>query len=87
MGHQHPEVATHFNNLAGFYLELGQISKATEFCRRALEIREKTFPPDHPFIAKTLRQLGDCYIRTEELSRGRDRLSPGFGHPGEVRTS
>ena len=44
-------------------LEMGHFAPATHFLGRALGIRERLLPPDHPDTVKALKDLADCHLR------------------------
>jgi len=53
--------ATTANNLASLYAELGRRQEARGLYRQALDIWERTLPPDAPEVATTLNNLGALY--------------------------
>ncbi|MDC3961467.1 CHAT domain-containing protein [Polyangium jinanense] len=56
----------------------GDFAAAEARMKRALELREAVFHPDHPDIARTLRDLGDLYVaqdRIEDAVRVRARAA------------
>jgi tetratricopeptide (TPR) repeat protein len=56
-GSDHPDVATHLNNLAAILRDLGQPVAARPLQERALAIDEVTYGPDHPTGATGLNAL------------------------------
>ena len=58
---------------AGQYLnQLGRNDEALRYALRALQIREKTLPPNHPDFAGSYNLLGNIYTA---LNRGQDAIS------------
>jgi len=45
------------NNIANNYFSLGEPSKALPLLEESLAIRRKTLPPDHPYIALSLKNI------------------------------
>jgi len=41
-------LAMAYNNAGGAYLEMGDYSKAVLYCERAVDIGQRSLPPDHP---------------------------------------
>ncbi|WP_255649674.1 FxSxx-COOH system tetratricopeptide repeat protein [Frankia sp. ArI3] len=56
-GPDHPEVATHLNNLAWVLQALGRAGEALPLVRHALAIGEAVYGPDHPEVATHLSSL------------------------------
>ncbi|CAF4957279.1 unnamed protein product [Rotaria magnacalcarata] len=56
-----------YNNVGNIRLHLNHQSIALECLKKALEIRTKAFPPDHPDIASSQKNLGDLYESTNEF--------------------
>ena len=54
-------LATVYNNLGSIYGDLGDHKKALEFQLKALAIREKVLPPDHPHLAASYNNVGATY--------------------------
>jgi CHAT domain-containing protein len=57
LGHDHLDVATPLNNLSRLYYFQGKYSEAERYLQRALDIREKGLPPNHPLRSLTLYNL------------------------------
>ncbi len=58
---------------AGQYLnQLGRNDEALRYALRALQIREKTLPPNHPDFAGSYNLLGNIYTA---LNRGKDAIT------------
>jgi tetratricopeptide (TPR) repeat protein len=84
LGPHHPHVATILNDLAAVYHVVNDLAavyhverhyaEAENFYARALAIREKTLPPDHPCIAVIRQNLA-------ELDRARGRKSAALLAP------
>jgi len=85
-------VAETANKLAGICCHDGRYAEAEAFYRRALAIREKTFGPDHVFVAEPLEGLAKVCEQTgraaeaQELSarvaRIREKAAQAAGEPG-----
>ena len=56
-GHDHPNTATSYNNLAAVYHDQGEMAEAELFYKRAVQINEKAFGEDHPNVARGLSNL------------------------------
>ncbi|MEL6425496.1 MAG: tetratricopeptide repeat protein, partial [Pseudomonadota bacterium] len=48
IGEEHPDFATHLNNLAGLYGLTGRYDEAEPLYTQAIEILEATLGPEHP---------------------------------------
>ncbi|MDP2896514.1 MAG: FxSxx-COOH system tetratricopeptide repeat protein [bacterium] len=57
-GPNHPEVATHVNNLGNVLEALGDLKGAKKCCERALSIDEAAFGPNHPNVGRDVNNLG-----------------------------
>jgi tetratricopeptide (TPR) repeat protein len=57
------------NTLAGLYESQDQHARAEPLYRRALEIREKAFGPDHPGVVMILENMAWLY---REMGRDQD---------------
>jgi CHAT domain-containing protein len=55
-------VAVALNNLAALYSDQARYGDAAPLLRRALDIDEKTFGPEHPAVAARLNSLGEDYF-------------------------
>jgi tetratricopeptide (TPR) repeat protein len=67
------------SNLGTALRYLGDVKAAEHMHRRALELGEKLFPPDHPSLARDLNGLaGDLRVR-ERLDEGREALVKARG--------
>jgi hypothetical protein len=47
-------LATSYNNLCSIYYELNEIEKAAFYINKAVEIRKKSLPKEHPAIQRAL---------------------------------
>ena len=56
------KLATVYNNLGSIYGNLDDHSTSLEFQLKALEIREKVLPPDHPHLAISYGNVGTTYV-------------------------
>lgn len=56
-GHADSRLATSLGNLAELYRAWGRLGDAEPLARRALAMRERTLPPEHPHIATSLHNL------------------------------
>ncbi len=52
---------SHYNNLALVYAERGQYARARPLMRKALQLGEKAFGPDHPEITNILSNLASLH--------------------------
>ena len=60
--------ATVLNNLAGLYLATNRLAEAEPLMRRAVQIDEKKFGPDHPTVAIDINNLAGLYQETNRLA-------------------
>ena len=81
LGEDHPDVAQSCNNLAELYRALGRYDEAEPLHRRALEIREKRFGPDHPSGRPDPEQPRRALRHPGALRRGGAALSAGARDP------
>ena len=58
MGKEHPSVAQCYNNMAVLCCTLRQRSAASEYCRIALDIRERALGAAHPETAQSYYNMG-----------------------------
>lgn len=61
VGENHPDVATHLNNLALLYLEKDHPIEAESLLIQVLEMRKKILGEDHPDLAITQHHLAHLY--------------------------
>ncbi|CAF1420281.1 unnamed protein product [Adineta steineri] len=61
--------ARYYNNLGFVKDEQGGYEQAIEYYKKALEIREKTFPANHPSLAASYNNIGLVYDKMGEYSR------------------
>ncbi|MEM0979962.1 MAG: tetratricopeptide repeat protein, partial [Cyanobacteria bacterium P01_H01_bin.58] len=61
LGEDHPDVATHSNNLALLYSDQGRYSEAEPLYLRAIEIGKASLGEDHPSVATSLNNLANLY--------------------------
>ncbi len=57
LGGNHPDVAISLNNLAVLLSNTGRIEEAEPLLRRALQIRESNYGPEHPLTAEIVSNL------------------------------
>ena len=88
------ELATAYNNLGGTYGNLGDHNKALEYKRKALAIREKVLPANHPDLARSYHNVGYTYFALGDLPRAVSCLEKAVdiarrslpeGHPDRER--
>jgi hypothetical protein len=48
LGEEHPSTATPYNNLAVFYYGQGDFERAYKFMKKAIDVRLKVLPHNHP---------------------------------------
>ncbi|GEM_PF-2115904 len=61
LGHNHPDVATATNNLAGIHYIKGEYETAQSLYKKVLAIQEQTLGKQHPDYATTLNNLAVLY--------------------------
>jgi tetratricopeptide (TPR) repeat protein len=66
-GPDHPDVATHLNNLALLLGDTNRLGEAEPLYRRALAIDERSYGPDHPTGAIRLNNLAGLLGATNRL--------------------
>ena len=89
----HPQLATHLNNLALLYKSQGRYSDAEPLYQQALEIDRRTLAADHPKLATHLNNLANLYQSQGRYSEAEPLLlqaleiyeySLGVGHPDTI---
>jgi len=65
---KHPLAAWLFGQTGTFWLELGDWAQAESAARRALEIYEKKYGPNHTYVARALNNLAQILNRTNRLA-------------------
>ncbi|HVR95103.1 MAG TPA: tetratricopeptide repeat protein [Thermoanaerobaculia bacterium] len=68
LGPEHPDVATHLNNLAQLLEDTNRLAEAEPLMRRALAIDEKSFGPEHPDVGIGLNSLATLLYATNHLA-------------------
>jgi tetratricopeptide (TPR) repeat protein len=63
------EKATYYNNLGCIKDHQGDYKKAIEYYEKALEIEEKTLPPNHSSLATSYNNIGILYDNMVEYSK------------------
>ena len=85
-----PDVASALNNLAGLLQDTNRLAEAEPLYRRALEIDEASYGPDHPEVATDLNNLAGLLQATNRLAEAEplyrralaiDEASLGPDHP------
>ncbi|MDI3288615.1 CHAT domain-containing tetratricopeptide repeat protein [Polyangium sp. 15x6] len=74
----HVQRAQYLHAMGLLLARRGDFAAAEARLKRALELREAVLHPDHPDIARTLRDLGDLYVvedRIEDVVRVRARAA------------
>jgi tetratricopeptide (TPR) repeat protein len=61
-------------DLAYLYKNQGRLDEAETICLSGLELQEKVYSPTHPFVAYTLRILGEIYRRQGRFREATDSL-------------
>jgi CHAT domain-containing protein/Tfp pilus assembly protein PilF len=74
LGMEHPFVATLLGDLAYYYDEKQDFSKAVSLLERAVAIREKTSGDEHPHTVVLSRLLAFLYYETNEVAKA-ERLA------------
>lgn len=67
-GRDNPRIPAILNNLGQYYQQMGRNQEALRYALRALEIRKKSLPPDHPDFGGNYNTLGNIYS-----TMGRDK--------------
>jgi tetratricopeptide (TPR) repeat protein len=67
-GKNHPHMGYSFHNLAKLYADKGDTQKANAFYERALELREKILPPNHPDLLRTMRDYAAFLRKTDRVA-------------------
>ena len=93
-GPNHPEVATHVNNLGRVLHEQGDLAGARACYERALKIHEAAYGPDHPNVGTCVNNLGGVLHAQGDLAGARkcferalkiDEAAYGPDHPNVAR--
>jgi tetratricopeptide (TPR) repeat protein len=61
----HPQLATHLNNLAALYRSQGKYSEAEPLYLEALAISEQSLDSDHP-LARRFRENYQLFLQQKE---------------------
>ena len=70
-GPEHPNVATHLNNLAHLLQDTNRLGEAEPLMRRALAIDEKSYGAEHPTVAIDLNNLAAIIAGHQPAGGGR----------------
>ena len=62
-------LATSYNNIAAVYEQHGRVLKALSFYEKALEILQKTLPPNHPDLATSYNNIAMVYQTWESTQK------------------
>jgi len=74
LGRDDLDVALTLNRLGIAQRDLNDPSAAESALKRALAIREKHLPPDHPFLMISLENLASVYIKQGRIADARPLL-------------
>ncbi|MEM7159338.1 MAG: serine/threonine-protein kinase [Myxococcota bacterium] len=74
LGHDHPVVASSYNNLGSVLVELGRFDEALTALETAREIWEGSYGPRHPMIATALNGIGAVLEQMGRWPEARDRI-------------
>jgi tetratricopeptide (TPR) repeat protein len=66
-------------DLAYLYKNQGRLDEAERMCLSGLELQEKVYHEDHPYVAYTLRILSEIYRRQGRYRQARSRLERALG--------
>ena len=69
LGPDHPDTLTSRNNLAGAYLEAGDLGRAIPLFEQALADRQRVLGPDHPRTLGSRNNLAGAYEDAGDLGR------------------
>jgi len=72
-GKNHPHMGYSFHNLAKLYADKGDNQKANAFYERALELRERILPINHPDLLRTMRDYA-AFLRKNNRIDEAERL-------------
>ena len=59
-GEEYPQVAATLNNIGSAYFEWGKKEQAKDYLKKAYEMDNKFFGPEHPFTKNTRKWLKSC---------------------------
>lgn len=65
----HPAIASVQNALAVVYQEQGDLDRAAQFYKPALETQQKAFSPDNPELANTIHNLAVLYLLKKDFAK------------------
>jgi tetratricopeptide (TPR) repeat protein len=71
---------------AYLYKEQGNLSQAERLCRLGLELQEKVYRPNHPYVAYTLRILGEIYRKQSRYQQAKNVLDRAIAIMRAVRS-
>jgi hypothetical protein len=57
LGEEHPSTAGSYNNLAVFYYGQGEFERAYGFMEKAVDVRSKVLPSNHPHLISSKKGL------------------------------
>lgn len=79
LGADHPDTAASLNNLAGLYESMGRYSEAEPLYGRALEIKQKVLPENHPSLKRGWDNFR--YLIQQALANNSAEPSPPIPSP------
>jgi tetratricopeptide (TPR) repeat protein len=62
-------LASTYNSLGVFFAKLANQAEAIHYCEKALQLRLRLLPPNHPDIAISYNNLGDSYLGSREYDK------------------
>jgi tetratricopeptide (TPR) repeat protein len=68
------EVSSCMLDLAYLYKNQGRLAEAERACRSGLEIQEKAYSQNHPYVAYTLRILSEIYLKQARYRQAAETL-------------
>ncbi|CAF3930921.1 unnamed protein product [Adineta steineri] len=85
--HDHPDIATVYNNIGLVHMERGELNLALKNYEIAYEMRRKQLPSNHPDIAGSLNNIGIIYRAKGDLNTALDYMQQTLTidenlHPG-----
>ncbi|GEM_PF-6546512 len=71
LGEYHPVVADIYIAISDFLLKEGNKDSALIYRRKAMEIRERSYPQCHPVLSAAYRDMGTFHLKTDDFDSAR----------------